>query len=124
MDESDSAISSPSDSGVIGDPLGTANKPVPLLFRDLMDWMWLVAAIGLATMLWLSAQDLWFRTDLRFFPVLVVISLVLTIRNAKLGNCSTSRRQKATFGICLLSATLAVLAAMVISPSMISRRDF
>ncbi len=84
-------------------------------FRDVSDWMLVAAFLSMAAMLWLHAQDLWFRTDLRFFPLLPLTTIFLILRNAQLGPCDSRLRGKCSLGISVVAAALAVTSSLIFS---------
>lgn len=86
----------------------TSAKP----FGDLSDWVLLIGILGSLPLLWLSMVDLWYRTDCRFFPVLIITSLALVVTKAKLAPCETPRRAYWAMGAMGLAAVFGLLAAL------------
>lgn len=92
-------------------PLPVA-KSAPKPFGDLSDWVLLVGILGSVPLLWFAMVDLWYRTDCRFFPVLIITSIFLVATRAKLGSCETPARSYWALGAISLGAVAGLLAAL------------
>lgn len=80
------------------------------------DWFLVIAVVCLAPLMAVHCWDLWARTDLQFFPILPVVSLVLVFWGASLGTHNERRRSLVSLVLFGLGASLGLAAAWAFSP--------
>ncbi|MCA9134142.1 MAG: hypothetical protein KDA45_13335, partial [Planctomycetales bacterium] len=92
-----------------------------LLFRDWLDWLFAAAVLGLSPLLWLHCQDLWFRTDLLFFPLLLLVFVALAVRVSRSAwseaplQCGPTRSRFAV-ALLIVACLAALSASLLFSP--------
>ncbi len=88
-----------------------------LLHRGL-DGLVAVGTLGLLPLMWLHCQDLWLRTDLQFFPLLIVVPLIFFAwKKDRFGSQHQQpRRTYCALGTLALAATLAIVAGTMLLP--------
>ncbi|MCA9131033.1 MAG: hypothetical protein KDB22_28310, partial [Planctomycetales bacterium] len=91
-----------------------ASEAKPIL-RDVTDWLLLVAILGLLPMIALHCVDLWYRTDLKFFPILFLVPL-FSLRKGKLASHTQKLRSQFTVGLFAAGGVGALLSALYFSP--------
>jgi hypothetical protein len=84
--------------------------------KDPADWLLTIALLGLLPILALQATDLWFRTDLQFFPALIALSVGLVVRYRRFGNHTSLTRRRRSLLLLAISAAAALASALLISP--------
>lgn len=85
------------------------------LFRHIVDWILLATAVGMLPLVAIHCLDLWYRTDLKFFPFLFLFSLLLA-RGASLQTHDQKVRSRFSLGMVVAGACAAVGAVVVFSP--------
>ena len=88
----------------------------PKLFGEHIDWLLVIAAASLLPWLWLWGSDFWCRTDYRFFPILMLVPLVLVVRWGKLQGAAGRERWWSSLVLWLASGVSAIAAAWLFSP--------
>ncbi len=83
--------------------------------RDRSDWLLVLAGLCLLPWVLIYAADFWFRTDYRFFPVLIVAPLAITLWRGERSGELMGARWQFSLGLWVLGGLLAVLAGWLIS---------
>lgn len=87
-----------------------------LLSRGL-DAIFAVGTLCLLPLMWIHCQDLWLRTDLQFFPLLIVLPLVFFAWKKRLLPLHNQPwRTYAAFGILAVAVVLAIVAGTMVLP--------
>ncbi len=85
-------------------------------FRDKLDWLLVCAIVCLIPMLCLFGNDLWFRTDYWFFPILAVAFLVAALWRGRLGRHAEMHRATASSTLLVSAGVVALGSASLLAP--------
>jgi hypothetical protein len=87
-----------------------------LLSRGL-DGVFALAAMAMLPLMWLHCQDLWLRTDLVFFPLLIIVPLAFLAWKKSFAPRHQQRwRTYAALGTLALATALAIVAGTMVLP--------
>lgn len=82
-----------------------------------MDGIFALATLALLPLMWLHCQDLWLRTDLQFFPLLIVVPLVFFGWRTSFAPQHQQRwRTYGALGTLATAAALAIVAGTMVLP--------
>ncbi len=82
-----------------------------------VDGIFAIGTLSLLPLLWLHCQDLWLRTDLKFYPLLIVVPFVFFAwKKSFAPPHKNPRRTYWAIGLLLVAALLAIVAGSQILP--------
>ncbi len=91
-------------------------QPARPLLRDTFDWVLVLSGLAMLPMAFLHFYDLWQRSDLKFFPLLLALTLGLMLWKRKLSSHNRRGRSIAAIACVAVALLLAVLSAVIFSP--------